>query len=252
MSTKSIEHHLTSRGFTITRIGDERSKDLALDALALLLSFQFPTFQHLLRHMRGDMRNNPGFYLLLGGLSANEVVMVKNLCHILQRNGLLENYYFDRAANTIRGAVATSDRALDFLGGRWLESCIRIHIESFLNLDPQQIEFALNVHVVRPPQGDGKNHQFEMDALLAVDGSLYWWEAKCGQYTAEHTTRYAAVAKELDLPHSQCFLVLGQPPVGEEVGQLGQRIGFQIIQPQDIPIRVEEIEAQHRSSSVKG
>jgi hypothetical protein len=176
--------------------------------------------------------------------------MVKNISHILHRNELLSEYQFDWNDNIIHGTVAASERAMDFLSGRWLEQCIRIHVESFLNLSPRQIEYAQNIHVIRPDQSDGKPHQFELDALLAVDNKLYWWEAKCGQYTSQHTDRYAAVARELALPPEQCFLILGQPPAGTDVELLGKQIGFRIIQPQDIPAVVEEIEADHRRTAL--
>jgi hypothetical protein len=253
MSTHKIEKHLTDRGFTIEHIGNEGPKDPALDALALLLSFQFPTFQNLLRHIRGDMRKKPGFFLRLAGLSENEVLMVKNTCLMLYRNGLLSKYEFKSLDTTIHGEVAQSERAMSFLSGGWLETCIRIHVESFLNLAPQHIEFAQNVHVRRPARHDGTVKSFEMDALLAVDGTLYWWEAKSGQYTPEHTNRYANVADEIGLPHKQCFLILGEPHTDSIMGltHLEKDIGFRIIQPQHIPGVVEEIETRHRAGSFK-
>jgi len=253
MSTQIIEKHLSDRGFTIDHIGNDGGNDPALDALALLLSFQFPTFQNLLRHMRGEMRKKPGFFLRLAGLSENEVLMVKNTCLMLYRNGLLSRYEFESLDATIHGEVASSERAMKFLSGGWLETCIRIHVESFLNLTSHQIEFAQNVHVHRPRQSDGTEKNFEMDALLAVDGTLYWWEAKSGQYTPEHTHRYASVANELDLPGDQCFLILGEPHTDSDLRlfHLEKNIGFRIIQPQHIPGVVEEIEMRHRSGSLK-
>jgi len=253
MSTHKIEQYLTERGFIIEHISNNVTKDPALDALALLLSFQFPTFQNLLRHIRGDMRKKPGFFLRLAGLSENEMLMVKNTCLMLYRNGLLSKYEFKSLDTTIHGEAAQSERAMKFLSGGWLETCIRIHVESFLNLAPHHIEFAQNVHVRRPARPDGTEKNFEMDALLAVDGTLYWWEAKSGQYTPEHTNRYANVANELDLPHNQCFLILGEPHTDSilRLSRLENDIGFRIIQPQHIPGVVEEIETRHRSGALK-
>ena len=246
MSMKKIETFLSERGFQITRIGNNDPPDTTLDTLALLLSFQFATFQHLLRHMRGNMRKNPGFFLPLTDLSRSDVGMIKNLCYLLEKNGLLSECHVDKQGQRLRGSVALNDRALNFLEGRWLERCVEVNIESFLNLEPHRMEFASNVHVIRPPQSDGVQRRFELDALLSIDGQLYWWEAKSGQYADEHLTRYAAVAKELNLSSRRCLLVLAQPEKGTAFGELGKQMGFQVIRPQDIPRKIEEIEDRHR------
>lgn len=246
MKIRRIEEHLVRHGFRIIRMDEGGPRDITLDMLALLLSFQFPVFQHLLRHMRGDMRRNPDFSMPLVGLSRNEAAGIKNLCHLLQRNAVLERYEVDMKQRRVGGQVAMNDRALEFLAGGWLERCIGIQVEGFLNLDRRRIELARNLCVMRPSQPDSVQRKFELDALLMVDEKLYWWEAKCGQYTRQQLLRYSAVAKELRLPPNQCLLILGKPDAGAPLGNLGSQIGFDVIRPEEVASKIEEIEERHR------
>jgi hypothetical protein len=246
VNTTKIKKHLSSCGFKVTRIGDDTPQDTTLNMLAMLLSFQFPIFRHLLRHMKGKMREKPGFFLPLAGLTRNEAVAIRNICHLLQKNSLLDYCQVDHRLNQLRGSVASNDRAFAFLSGGWLERCIGIQVGGFLNLDPQRIQFAQNIHVIRPQQTDGVSRVFELDAVLAVDDLLYWWEAKCGQFTKEHLLRYSAVAQEMKLPPQQCFLVLAEPPAGTGLGRLIKQIDFQVVYPEEIAIKIEEIEERYR------
>lgn len=251
MKIRRIEEHLVRQGFRIIRIDEAGSRDVTLDMLALLLSFQFPMFQHLLRHMREDMRRDPTFSMTLAGLSRNEAAGIKNLCHLLQKNRVLECYEVDLKQRRVGGQVAMNDRAVDFLSGGWLERCIGIQVEGFLNLDHRRIELARNLCVMRPPQADGVQRKFELDALLMVDEKLYWWEAKCGQYSRQQLLRYSAVAKELNLPATQCLLVLGKPDPAAPLGNLGSQIGFDVIHPEEVASKIEEIEERHRGAGIQ-
>jgi len=213
----------------------------ALDALALLVSFQFDACCEFLHHMRGEMRDNPGFYVQLDGMPEAQIILIRNLCSLFRSNGLLEHYRVDRTTGRIVGAVTDDARAFHFIGGDWLESAIRVNVSQFLNLDGTPVELLENVEIRRP---DGRN--FELDVVMAIDGLLYWWEAKCGGYLPSDLDRYRAVAKELGLPPNRAVLVLAEPEPDDALGTVADHTGMTVLAPDRIAAFIEGIEARHR------
>ena len=213
----------------------------ALDALALLVSFQFDACREFLHHMRGDMRGEPGFHVRLDDLTAAQVILLRTLCSLFRSNGLLEYYRLDTATKRIFGAVADNKRAFNFIAGDWLESAIRVSVSQFLNLDGTPVELLENVEILRP---DGRN--FELDVVMAIDGVLYWWEAKCGGYLQSDLDRYRAVAQELGLPPHRAILVLAEPQLDDTLDSVAGHTRMTVLAPDRIAVFIEGIEARHR------
>ena len=236
-----IHERLAGQGFVVSKVFHLTDCSPTLDSLAMLMGFQHRVFEPLLRHMRGNIREHPGFYVELGGMSRNDVAAVKSLCHLLRANGLLEDWSVQRGESRIGGRVADSPAAFDFLTGGWLEHCCRIFIQQFLNLDTEIIEIGQNVQVTRP---DGRT--FEMDILLWIAGDLHWWEAKAGRHEQEQLARYRAVREELGLDATHCTLVLPQAGPMGRLDHFGLQTGFTVITPDRIGERVEEIEERYR------
>jgi hypothetical protein len=244
-AAKSIKTYLARHRFDIVAASDGDDIDPALDAIAFLLAFNFSTFRDLLLHMRGRVREKPGFFHSLEAASHSHRRAVKDLCFLLLKNRLLADCHYDVNSHKVSGAVTLDDRAIRFLTGGWLERCLRVQVASYLNLEPDRVEALSNVRVIRPDR-----REFEMDMLLAVDGTLYWWEAKSGGFDETHLQRYRGVAAELKLARPQCFLVAAQTLEGQDPLAVGKRIGFNVIGPQHISARIEEIEERHRKTRV--
>lgn len=242
-ASPNIKHHLHACGYEVLSHALPDRHDPALDTLALLIAFHFPAYRELLQHMRGNIRERPGFYHDLSHLSPAQHRPLKDLCGLLRCNGVLSEYHWDQATVRICGMVAENARAMGFLTGGWLERCLAVHVGSFLNLEAHRVETMHNVKVMRPGR-----REFEMDMVLAVDGTLYWWEAKSGGYDEAHLQRYRGVATELKLPPRQCFLVLARTEDGSDPAQLGKRIGFTVLAPHHIGTRIENIEERHRAN----
>jgi hypothetical protein len=232
---------LAGRGYQIRTLPLIPHHEPALDALALLVSFHFEACREFLRHMRGEMRANPGFHVSVAGMSGEQIVLLRNLCSLFRSNGLLAHYRVDPVNERIVGAVADTDRAFHFIGGDWLESAVRVNVSQFLNLDGTPVELLENVEIRRP---DGRN--FELDTVMAIDGALYWWEAKCGGYLASDLDRYRAVAKELALPKNRAILVLAEPRQWDTREAIAADIGMTVLAPDRIAAFVEGIESRHR------
>ncbi|MCB1077500.1 MAG: hypothetical protein KDM64_06685 [Verrucomicrobiae bacterium] len=250
----TIASLLRSRGFTITRMGGHGGKDPALDTLSLLLMFQFPYVEHLLKAIRsGGPRDCPGFTLSMEAVDDDHRTMLTNLGFLLLRNGLLSEFRVSPKRDEIRGLVAPQERAIQFLDGRWLERAILVCLGGFLNLENHRVEYALNTEVRRPPSPvDGFEAPFEFDLLLRVDGHLFWWEAKSGQFDPAQIGRYRTIADELELPADHCFLVLaGNPKNSNHVFQRA-RHGLWTLRPEDIPLVVESIEGAFRRAKATG
>jgi hypothetical protein len=237
-----ISRLLTERRFRIRTMSPGKAPDPALDALALLVSFQFEAFRSFLRHMRGGMRENPGFHVKLEGMPGPQSVMLRNLCALFHANGLLDHYRMDHSSNRIVGSVAADERAFHFISGDWLENAVRVNVSQFLNLDGTPIELLENVEIMRP---DGRN--FELDVVLAIDGTMYWWEAKCGGYQRSDLERYREVAKELGLPRERAVLVLAEPEPDDTRQTVSRRTGMTVLAPDGIAAFIEQIEERHRN-----
>jgi hypothetical protein len=232
---------LAERDYQIRVTPQATVQEPALDALALLISFQFEACREFLHHMRGEMRDKPGFHLRLEGMTGAQVILLRNLCSLFRSNGLLEHYRVDTAADRIVGAVADDERAFHFISGDWLEKAIRVNVSHFLNLDGTPVELVENVEIRRP---DGRN--FELDVVMAIDGVLYWWEAKCGRYLQSDLNRYRAVAKELGLPPSRAILVIAEPQLDDTHDSVADYTGMTVLAPDRIAAFTEGIEARHR------
>lgn len=237
-----ISRLLAERDFQIRVPPNIATPEPALDALALLVSFQFDACREFLHHMRGDMRSKPGFHVRLDGMPGTQKVMLRNLCALFRANGLLNHYRMDHSADRIVGSVAEEDRAFHFIGGKWLESAVRVNVSQFLNLDGTPVELLENVEIRRP---DGRN--FELDVVMAIDGTLYWWEAKCGGYQRSDLNRYREVADELGLPRERAVLVLAEPEPDDTRDTVSRRTGMTVLAPDSISTFIERIESQHRT-----
>jgi len=236
-----ITRLLAERDYQIRVVPQAAVQEPALDALALLISFHFEACREFLHHMRGEMRDNPGFHVCLEGMSGAQVILLRNLCSLFRSNGLLEYYRVDTVSERIVGAVANDKRAFQFISGDWLENAIRVNVSHFLNLDGMPVELVENVEIRRP---DGRN--FELDVVMAIDGALYWWEAKCGQYLQSDLNRYRAVAKELGLPRNRALLVLAEPQLDDTHETVAAHTGMTVLPPDRIAAFTEGIETRHR------
>lgn len=234
-----IRNYLQSRDFTIFKVAPLEQPHHTLDTLAILIGFQYPVFSPLLKTMRSSIRENPTFFLDLLGLSLNEIGSIKSLCDLLQANGLLKGWKMHGAR--VVGQVADTKEAIDFLTGGWLESSVRFFIQQFLNLEHHAVEIAQNVVVHRP-----NGHCFELDLLLAIDGDIYWWEAKSGQLQNDQLDRFGEVREELALESRRCTLVLPCAQNEPSSKRSRKRTGFRPIGPHQVPRRVEEIESWYR------
>jgi hypothetical protein len=232
---------LANRDYQIRVAPRVPAPEPALDALALLTSFHFDACGEFMHHMRGEMRAKPGFHVTLAGMSGERVVLLRNLCSLFRSNGLLAHYRLDPVNERIVGAVADTDRAFHFIGGDWLESAVRVNVSQFLNLDGTPVELLENVEIRRP---DGRN--FELDVVMAIDGALYWWEAKSGGYQPSDLDRYRAVARELGLPTNRAILVLAEPQPWDTRESIAADIGMTVLAPDRIAAFIEGIESRHR------
>jgi len=173
----TITSFLESKGFTVLSTDDSLPSDNTLDMISLLLCFQYPFLRQWLWDIRKrNVRKNRSFSTNLTGFDKKHAAMIRNLCFMLQKNGLFEEYSFDQSTNRARGIVAGDERALGFLTGGWLERCVKVCVDGFLNLEHERFECVLNAEVHRPIGPDGIKRKFEMDILLRIDQRIYWWE----------------------------------------------------------------------------
>jgi hypothetical protein len=240
---------LAGKGFRVYRMPDIEPPDPTLDSIAYLIGSQFEIAKPLMRAMGARDTQHLRFDLGINHLNREQIGGLVNICTLLQGIGFLTE--FSHETNTRRiygkvrghtpGAIGSSDDAMKFINGIWLERCVRVHIRRFLNLANTKIELAERVQITRPD-----TRRFEMDTLLAVKDTLYWWECKSGNILDEDLSRYSEVAKIIDLPPERCLLVVADPQKGFDAERVRDRFGFTTVPVERLEYAVEGIEDAHR------
>jgi Domain of unknown function (DUF1887) len=240
---------LAEKGYSVYRLPDIEPPDPTLDAIAYLIGSQFEITKPLMRVMNAKDVHHLRFDLGVTYLGREQVGGLVNICTLLQGIGYLSEFRHESIAKRISGkirghtpgSVGSSDDAIKFINGGWLERCVRVHIRRFLNLDNIKIELAERVQITRPDA-----RRFEMDTLLIVENSLYWWECKSGKVADENLLRYSEVAKSLDLSPECCFLVVADPQKGFDTDFVRNRYGFTVVPVERLEYAIEKIEDTHR------
>lgn len=162
---------LAEKGFRVYRMPDIEPPDPTLDSIAYLIGSQFEIAKPLMRAMSARDVQHLRFEVGISHLSREKIGGLVNVCTLLQGIGFLTEFRHETVTRRISGKVrghtpgslGSSDDAMKFINGIWLERCVRVHIRRFLNLAETKIELAERVQITRPD-----TRRFEMDTLLAV------------------------------------------------------------------------------------
>ncbi len=205
-----LVEYLRSRKISIKALPPEDPADKVIDSLSVFLGDHFDALKDLLAKIKRAMQRGERMTESLAGRSQADVSAACQFCNKLYKLAFLEEYQYLKSPDyLIRAKVTTLPKAQKFFGGQWLE---RFTIEKVRAVydktrsDQLSFEYLMNPQIVLP-----NNDDFEMDVLVALGQSIFWIEAKSGDYQ-QHVRKYSRFAGLLNLDADHSFMVLTDIP----------------------------------------
>jgi len=204
-----LEAFLESKNITIKAVPPEDAADHIIDRLSLYLGERYGALSTILGNIKSTMQNGRSFTLDLGSYAQDDIGSVCQFCKSLHEVAFLESYRYRKAPHyLIHAKAATLSKAQKFFGGQWLERFVaqkvratHAHVANEVG-GPVPFEMLINPQI-QLPNGD----DFELDVLFAIGQSIYWIEAKTGDYQ-RHVKKYSDFARTLGLDGDHSWMVL--------------------------------------------
>jgi len=208
-----LEAYLLSRSIQIKSRPPSDPADEVIDSLSLYLGEHYDALASLLRKIKRAMQTGARITECLKGRTQQEVGAVCQFCTRLQEVAFLEQYqYFKSPDFRICAKTTTLPRAQRFFGGQWLERYILRKVRTIHGQIASEVgggigfEYLINPQIILPNGDD-----FELDVLAAIGASIYWIEAKTGDYQ-QHVSKYSRFARLLGLDYDHSLMVLTDIP----------------------------------------
>lgn len=201
----SILAFLASRGIQVKSFQAKEELDDVLDTLAAFMGNRYPYIKKLYETIKRDTNQGKGFQLLMKNASQEEVSYSCHLGHSLHKIAFLSNYKYLKAPKFLyTGRVNRIPTAINFLTGQWLERYIKTEIIQVIRKQSSSLPYSYLMNPrITLPNGD----DFELDVLFEVDGEIFWFEAKTGEYQ-QYVNKYKKMAQVLGLDSEHAFMVL--------------------------------------------
>lgn len=208
-----LEPFLHSKGIRIKACPAEDPADHVIDSLSVFLGDHYDAISSLLGKIKRAMQNGMPITENLKGRPQQHISDICQFCTRLHEVAFLEQYQYLRSPTyVIKAKTTTLPKAQRFFGGQWLERFILQKVKTVHAivarefLDPIGFEYLINPQITLPNGDD-----FELDILAAIGSSIYWIEAKSGDYQ-QHVAKYSRFARLLGLGSKHSFMVLTDVP----------------------------------------
>jgi len=204
-----LQAFLDSKGIQIRQVPAEDSADQVIDSLSLYLGEHYDALSGLLGKIKRAMQNGLPIMESLKNRSQQDINSACQFCTRLHEVAFLEQYqYFRSPTYLIKAKPTTLPRAQRFFSGQWLERFLLQKIKSVRSQLAAQVnghldfEYLINPEVILPNGDD-----FELDILAAIGSSIYWIEAKSGDYQ-RYVEKYSRFSRVLGLDSAHSMMVL--------------------------------------------
>ncbi len=207
-SSSTLQSFLNSRGIWIKVRTAEDSSDQDIDSLSLYLGEHYDALSGLHRKIKRAMQTGMPITERLEDCTQHDARTIRRFCTHLRDVDFLQKYRYDRSRNLIRAKTTTRPQAQRFFSGQWLERFIlqkvkEIHAQvASEGIRTLKLEYLINTEIILPNGDD-----FELDILAAIGSSIYWIEAKSGDYQ-HYVGKYSRFACQIGLDSEHSFLVL--------------------------------------------
>ncbi|MDR2174786.1 MAG: MarR family transcriptional regulator [Synergistaceae bacterium] len=208
---KELQNFLTEHGVQLVALPDESGLDPRLSQIAAFLGKYLSCVQPFYTRLKATLNVGEEIQFPLLGFQGRDVTHTLNFCKMLKNIGFLAAFTYRRAPHyTIVARLARTPAAINFLSGGWLEHYIRDKVVSIVTTHPSTLDtpfaFMKNPRIVLPGDED-----FEFDFLMLIGSSVFWIEAKTGEYM-DYLAKYSRVSKLLNLNRNSNLLVLVDAP----------------------------------------
>lgn len=208
-----LEPFLNSRGIRIKCWPVEDAADNVIDSLSFFLGDHYDALSSLLSKIKRAMQAGMPITENLKGRTQQDINDICQFCTRLHEVAFLEQYQYYRSPTyTIKAKTTTLSKAQRFFSGQWLERFILQKVKAIHSLIASEIpgglwfEYLINPQITLP---NGDN--FELDILAAIGSSIYWIEAKSGDYQ-QHVSKYSKFARLIGLDFEHSIMVLTDLP----------------------------------------
>lgn len=209
----ALELFLASKGIQIKAIPPADPADHIIDSLSLFLGERYNALSRLLTKIKRAMQSGSEIEVSLRNRTQQDVSSNCQFCARLREIAFLEQYrYSPSPTYLIRAKTTTLPRAQRFFGGQWLERYIlqkvkAVHQQVVAEGNCERdFECLINPQIILPNGDD-----FELDVLARFGPSVYWIEAKSGDYQ-QHVAKYSKFARVLGLDCAHSLMVLTDVP----------------------------------------
>lgn len=212
-SLSILEPFLNARGIQIKVRPAEDAADQVIDSLSLFLGERYDALAGLLGKIKRAMQTGAQITESLKDRPQQDISSACQFCTRLYEVAFLEQYqYFRSPTYLIKAKTTTLPKAQRFFGGQWLERFILQKVKAVYAQVSSEVrgqltfEYLINPQIILPNGDD-----FELDILAAMGSSIYWIEAKSGDYQ-QHVAKYSKFARLLGLDPDHSFMVLADVP----------------------------------------
>jgi hypothetical protein len=202
---RTVEEWLRVRGIAVqkrTLTEGEEEREKVFSRLALFLGDRYSSLEKLYDKLKWSLSTKRQFELSLADASQEEIANSTQFCTLLKQYAFLTSYHYKSEDRLIRAKASTEGFVQNFLTGSWLERYIKEKVAKVLRSKNLPHEIALGYQVVLPG-----GEPMELDVLVMVQGRVFWFEAKTGEFQA-HISKYSRIRKLLGLRPQESFLVL--------------------------------------------
>jgi len=237
-STALLEY-LRDRGVTVKKRREEEEGDEVLDQIALFIGERYHTLRRVLELIKRAMNSGDSFTMLLGTQTPEEISNTCQLCTRLHQIAFLSEYEYQRSPRRKLSARPNRiPKALNFFSGQWLERYVRTLVLTEAQERGLRAACLANPQISLPNGDDS-----ELDILFSIEGDVYWFEAKTGDYQ-QYVGRYERLASVLQVDRHHAFMVLTDI-TAQTASALSGLFGMTVVPIQDLPTIVERMLARY-------
>lgn len=216
--TAKLEGFLGRRNIAIKHIPPinhtTTDKDTVLDDIAIFMGDKYAAIQKLYERIKSSMNLGHPISLNLQNEPQAHISAMCQMSQFLYEIAFLEEYRYQKSPKYILSVKPSRiPEALNFFAGRWLERYMKAKFVRLLQekLATEQYSFLMNPQIILPNGDD-----FELDLLLEINETIYWFEGKTGNYQ-RHIEKYARMLPVLGLDADHAFILL--PDISTETAR---------------------------------
>lgn len=200
-----ILRFLAERNIQVKTFQTDEEIDDVLDNIALFIGNRYNKVKKVYNSIKSKLNTGAGFRLDLKNATQEEVSDSCQLCNSLHQIAFLSEYkYFKSPQFLISAKPNRIPTAINFFTGQWLERFIKTEVKNTIQKLEKPVKFAyLTNPQITLPNGD----DFELDVLFYIEGEIFWFEAKTGEYQS-YVDKYSRMAKLMNLDKDHSFMVL--------------------------------------------